>query len=65
MTVTLNDIYSAAERIRGNVERTRCLHSRTLSLLTGCELYIKFENHQFTAAFKERGALNHLLSLSD
>lgn len=65
MTVTLDDVYRAAERIQGSVERTRCLHSRTLSKLTGCELYIKFENHQFTAAFKERGALNHLLSLSN
>ncbi|MBB3331265.1 threonine dehydratase [Halomonas campaniensis] len=64
MTVTLDDVRQAAARIRGSVERTPCLRSHTLSQLTGCELYIKFENHQFTAAFKERGALNHLLSLS-
>ncbi|WP_300272662.1 threonine ammonia-lyase [Halomonas sp.] len=64
MSVTLEDIRSAAERIRGSVERTPCLHSRTLSRITGCELFIKFENHQFTAAFKERGALNHLLTLT-
>ncbi|MBB3189653.1 threonine ammonia-lyase [Halomonas cerina] len=64
MTVTLDDIRQAADRIRDSVERTPCLRSRTLSTLTGCELYIKFENHQFTAAFKERGALNHLLSLT-
>ncbi|GHE20330.1 threonine ammonia-lyase [Halomonas urumqiensis] len=64
MTVTLADVRHAATQIHGNVERTPCLHSHTLSQLTGCELYIKFENHQFTAAFKERGALNHLLSLS-
>ncbi|MGM0914982.1 MAG: threonine ammonia-lyase [Pseudomonadota bacterium] len=64
MSVTLDDIRSAAERIRGSVERTPCLLSHTLSRITGCELYIKFENHQFTAAFKERGALNHLLALS-
>ncbi|ERS89202.1 threonine ammonia-lyase [Halomonas sp. PBN3] len=64
MSVTLEDIRTAAERIRGSVERTPCLHSRTLSRITGCELFIKFENHQFTAAFKERGALNHLLTLT-
>lgn len=64
MSVTLDDIRQAAARLRGSVEPTACLHSTTLSQLTGCELYIKFENHQFTASFKERGALNHLLSLS-
>ncbi|MEQ5801142.1 threonine ammonia-lyase [Halomonas sp. H10-9-1] len=64
MSVTLDDIRTAAERIRGSVERTPCLHSHTLSRIAGCELFIKFENHQFTAAFKERGALNHLLTLS-
>jgi threonine dehydratase len=64
MSVTLDDVRAAADRIRDSVERTPCLLSRTLSRLTGCELYLKFENHQFTAAFKERGALNHLLSLS-
>lgn len=65
MSVTLDDIRAAAARIRGSVERTPCLRSHTLSHITGCDLYIKFENHQFTAAFKERGALNHLLSLSE
>lgn len=65
MSVTLDDIRTAATRLHGSVERTPCLHSRTLSRIAGCELYLKFENHQFTAAFKERGALNHLLSLSD
>lgn len=64
MSVTLDDIRQAAVRLEGNVERTPCLHSATLSRLTGCEVYIKFENHQFTASFKERGALNHLLSLT-
>ena len=44
---------------------TPCLHSRTLSSLTGAEVWLKFENHQFTASFKERGALNKLLQLSD
>jgi threonine dehydratase len=62
--VTLQDIEAAAAAIRGNVENTPCLHSRTLSAITGAEVYLKFENHQFTASFKERGALNKLLSLS-
>ena len=61
--VSLGDIRAAAARIAGAVERTPCLQSRTLSALTGCELWLKFENLQFTASFKERGALNKLLSL--
>lgn len=65
MSVTLEDIRLAAERIEGQVIRTRCLRSTTLSQLTGCDVHIKFENHQFTAAFKERGALNHLLCLTE
>jgi threonine dehydratase len=40
------------------------MHSRTLSEITGAQIYLKFENHQFTASFKERGALNKLLSLT-
>ena len=63
--VSLRDIRSAAARIAGAVERTPCLHSRTLSRLTGAEVWLKFENLQFTAAFKERGALNKLLLLGE
>jgi len=62
--VSLEDIRSAAARIAGSVERTPLVHSRTLSRLTGAEVYLKLENLQFTASFKERGALNKLLSLS-
>ena len=65
MTVTLEDVRTAASRIAGALERTPCLHSRTLSRLTGAEVWLKFENLQFTASFKERGALNKLLSLPD
>ncbi len=61
--VTLDDVRAAAARIAGAVERTPMLHSRTLSKLTGAEVWLKFENLQFTASFKERGALNKLLSL--
>ncbi len=62
--VSLLDIRAAAQRIAGAVERTPFLHSHTLSRLTGAEIFLKFENLQFTASFKERGALNKLLSLS-
>jgi threonine dehydratase len=64
MTVTLDDIRAAAGRIGDAVERTPCLHSRTLSAMTGAQVYLKFENLQFTASFKERGALNKLLQLA-
>lgn len=64
MILTLNDIRTAAERIRGHVLLTPCTYSRTLSAITGAEVFLKFENLQFTAAFKERGALNRLLLLS-
>jgi threonine dehydratase len=63
--ISLDAIRAAAARIAGAVERTPFLPSQTLSRLTGTELYIKFENLQFTASFKERGALNKLLSLGD
>ena len=61
--ITLDDVKAAAERIKGAVERTPCLRSRTLSERLGAEIFLKFENLQFTASFKERGALNKLLSL--
>jgi threonine dehydratase len=64
MTVTLDDVRRAAEAIKGQVERTPCQRSRTLSQLTGAEVFLKFENLQFTAAFKDRGSLNKLLSLT-
>jgi threonine dehydratase len=61
LPVTLEEIEAAARRIEGAVIRTPTLHSRTLSELTGAEVWVKFENLQFTAAYKERGALNKLL----
>jgi threonine dehydratase len=63
MSVTLQDIQAAAKLIEGHVAVTPCLHSRTLSDITGAQVYLKFENHQFTASFKERGALTKLLAL--
>jgi len=62
--LSLTDIQAAARQIDGAVVRTPLLASRTLSALTGAEVFLKFENLQFTASFKERGALNKLLSLS-
>ena len=62
--ITLADIKAAAATINGQVVNTPCLHSRTLSEIIGAEVYLKFENHQFTASFKERGALNKLVSLT-
>ena len=64
LPVTIEDVYAARERIAGAVVRTPTLISRTLSELTGATVYLKFENLQFTAAYKERGALNTLLQLN-
>ena len=62
-TLGLADVQAAAQRLRGEVVDTPCLVSRTLSELAGCEVYLKFENLQFTASFKERGALNKMAQL--
>jgi threonine dehydratase len=63
--LTIDTIRAAADRIGTAVVRTPTLHSKTLSAITGAEVFLKFENQQFTAAYKERGALNALLQLSD
>ena len=60
----IDDIRAAALRLRGEVIETPCLPSRTLSALTGCDVFLKFENLQFTASFKERGALNKMAQLT-
>lgn len=62
-TVTPADVEAAAARIASRVADTPCLLSPGLSQLTGAEVYVKFENLQVTASFKERGALNFLLQL--
>ena len=61
---TIDDIRAATKRIEGAVIRTPMLVSRTLSEVIGAEVWLKFENLQFTAAYKERGALNKLLQLT-
>jgi threonine dehydratase len=65
MTLAFAQIEAAAERLKGHIERTPCRHSKTLSQITGAEVWVKFENLQFTASFKERGALNKLLQMND
>ncbi|HEY2359067.1 MAG TPA: threonine ammonia-lyase [Phenylobacterium sp.] len=65
MTLAFEDILAARDRLQGHIERTPCRHSRTLSEITGAQVWVKFENLQFTAAYKERGALNKLLQLTD
>jgi threonine dehydratase len=62
--VTLDDVEAARERLRGAIVETDCDFSRTLSEILGCRVWLKFENLQFTASFKERGALNRLSALS-
>ena len=64
LAVTPSDVTAAAAAIRDFVIVTECDQSRTLSEICGCEIWLKFENLQFTAAYKERGALNRLLPLT-
>ena len=64
LPVTIADVRAAADAIAGAVERTPMAHSRTLSEICGCAIFLKFENLQYTASFKERGALNKLARLS-
>src|SRR3546814_3261430 len=63
--LTIDDVRAAAKRLAGSIVRTPMMHSITLSKITGAEIWLKFENLQFTAAYKERGALNALLLLTD
>ncbi len=63
LCITLADVQAARARIAGQLLATPCRYLRTLSELTGAQLYLKFENLQFTGSFKERGALNRLLQI--
>ena len=63
MTLSLAQIEAAAARLQGQVLDTPCVESRTLGQILGCRVFLKFENLQFTASFKERGALNKLATL--
>ena len=63
--VTLASVQQARERINGFIYNSPCRHSLELSEMTGQEIYLKLDNAQRTGAFKERGALNKILTLSD
>ena len=62
--LSLKDIQQAAQRLDGHLLDTPCVESRTLSQITGAQIFLKFENLQYTASFKERGACNKLSQLS-
>lgn len=64
MTITLAEIRAAAALIKGSVVATPFTHSRTLSAVTGAQVFLKFENQQFTASFKDRGSLVKLSRLT-
>jgi len=64
VSVSFADIEAAARRIEGRIVNTPTLHSETLSRITGAEIWVKFENLQFTASFKDRGAANKLMQLT-
>lgn len=61
----VSEIHAARRRLGGQIARTPASRSTTLSQMTGADVWLKFENLQFTSSFKERGALNCLLMLSD
>lgn len=62
--ISLQDIELAAQRLHGHILETPCVESRTLSQIVGAQVFLKFENLQFTASFKERGACNKLAQLT-
>jgi threonine dehydratase len=64
LPVTAADVRAAAATIDGSVVATACNQSRTLSDICGSNIWLKFENLQFTSSFKERGAVNRLRALS-
>ncbi len=65
LPISIEDVRDAAKILDGQIERTPMRLSKTLSEITGAQVWIKFENQQFTGAFKERGALNKLSRLTD
>ncbi len=62
--IEYKDIQAAEQRLQGHLLRTPCVASQTLSDITGAQVFLKFENLQFTASFKERGACNKLAQLT-
>ena len=64
-TVSLDEIKRAEQRIRNDIYLSPCQHSADLSEMTGQQVYLKLDNLQRTGAFKERGALNKILTLTE
>jgi threonine dehydratase len=64
LSISLADVQAARERLRGSIYYSPCPHSQMLSALTGQQIYLKLENLQMTGAFKERGALNRIATLT-
>ncbi len=64
MTVDLQGVREAADRLKGEIAETPCVRSETLSRITGSDVFLKFENLQFTSSFKERGAFNCLAQMT-
>ena len=62
--LSIEDVERAAFRLQGHLLDTPCIESRTLSNITGAQVFLKFENLQYTASFKERGACNKLAQLT-
>jgi threonine dehydratase len=62
--IEYQDVVQAAQRLHGHLLRTPCVASQTLSDITGAQVFLKFENLQFTSSFKERGACNMLAQLT-
>src|SRR6516164_6619484 len=65
ISVTLDDVKAARSAIGKFITMSPCTRSPRLSNLTGCALYLKMENMQRTGAYKDRGAMNKVLTLSD
>src|SRR5579872_5980592 len=65
LSITLADVEQARARLDGAIRLSPCPHSQALSQLTGQEIYLKLENLQITGSFKERGALNKILTLPE
>jgi threonine dehydratase len=63
--IQLKNIQDAAQRLSGQILKTPCVASRTLSDITGAQVFLKFENLQFTSSFKERGACNKLVQINN
>ncbi|PWC31115.1 threonine ammonia-lyase [Azospirillum sp. TSO35-2] len=65
MTITVDDVRAAAARIDGHLSHTPAVPAPRLGDMAGCRLHLKLENQHATSSFKERGALNKLLSLGE